>query len=90
MPPFYANALEACNNMNPIVNPNVQSSADLRSTPIRNSTLLTPHISGHTLVPDEAWTTLKVIYMENGHWKHIENINTDRCIIPSIRRLAAS
>lgn len=94
MPPFYANALEAC-HMNTIVNPNIQSIADLRRTPVRNSTLLTPHISGHTLVFDEAWATLNVFYagdllMENGHWKHIEVINRDRCAITTIHRLAAN
>jgi hypothetical protein len=76
--------------MNPIVNPNVQYFAELRRTPIRNSTLLTPHISGHTLVLDEAWTTLNVIYIENGHRKHIEDISRDHCTIPPNRRLAAS
>jgi hypothetical protein len=60
MPPFYASALEAWHSMNTIVNPNIQSFADLKRTPIRNSTLLTPHISGHTLDFDEAWTTLNV------------------------------
>jgi hypothetical protein len=28
--------------------------------------------------------------VENGHWKHIEDISTDRCAIPTIRRLAAN
>jgi hypothetical protein len=79
--------------MNLIVNPNIQSVADLKHTPIRNSTLLTPHISGHTAVFDEAWTTLNVFYigdllMENGHWQHIEDINTDRFTIPTNRRHA--
>jgi hypothetical protein len=88
MPPFYANSPEAWHNMNPIVNPDVQSFAHLRRTPVRNSTHLTPHISGHTLLLDEAWPTLNVIYMENGHCKLIEYIKTDRCTIPSICRLA--
>jgi hypothetical protein len=79
--------------MKSIVNPNIQSVADLRRTPIWNSTLLTPHISGHTLVSDEAWNTLNMFYvgdlrMENGHWKHTEDFNTDHSTIPTIRRLA--
>jgi hypothetical protein len=44
---------------------------------INNSTLLTPHISGHTLISEEARTSLHVFYagdlMENGYWKHIEH-----------------
>jgi hypothetical protein len=34
MPPHYSNALEAWHNINPIVNPNIQSVADLRRAPI--------------------------------------------------------
>jgi hypothetical protein len=94
MPPFYANALEAWHSICTIVTPNIQSVADPERPPIWNSTLLTPHISGHTLVFDEAWTTLNVFYVgdlvENGHWNHIEHFNTDRCTIPTIRRLAAN
>jgi hypothetical protein len=45
---------------------------------INNSTLSTPHISGHTLISDEAGTSLCVFYvgalpMENGYWKRIEH-----------------
>jgi hypothetical protein len=81
--------------MNSIVIPNIQSVIDLRRTSTRNSTLLTPHISGHTLVFDEDFTTLSAFYagdvlIENGHWKHIEDFNTDRCTIPPIRRFAAN
>jgi hypothetical protein len=81
--------------MNPIVIPNTQSFADLRRTSLRNSTLLTPHISGHNLVFDEARTTLNMFFvgdllMENGHWKLVEDINTDHCTISTIRRLAAN
>jgi hypothetical protein len=94
MPPFYANALEACHSMNTIVNTIIKSVADLRRTPIRNSTFTTPHISGQTLVSDEAWTTLNVSYvgdlMESGHWKHIEDFNPNRCTIPTICRLATN
>jgi hypothetical protein len=89
-PPFCANALEAWHNLNPVFNPNIQSSADLRRNPIQNSTLLTSHISSHSLVFGEAWTTLNMVYVENGHWKHIKYINTERCIIPTVRRLAAN
>lgn len=95
MPHFYANALEAWHIMNPIVNPNIQSAAHLRRTPVRTSSLLTPNICGHTLVSEEAWTTLHVFYvgdllMENGHCKLTEDINIDRCTIPGIGRLAAN
>jgi hypothetical protein len=81
--------------MNPIVIPNIQSVVDLRLTPIRNSTLLIPPISGHTLVFDEDFTILSVFYagdllIEDGHWKHIEDVNTDRCTIPPICRFAAN
>jgi hypothetical protein len=80
--------------MNTIVNPNIHSVADLRCTPIRNSTLLTPYISGHTLVFDEAWAILNVFYagdlIQNGHWKHMEDFNTDRYTRPTIRSLAAN
>jgi hypothetical protein len=91
----YANALEAWHNMSHIVNPNTQSFADLRRTPIRNSTLLTPHISGHNLVFDEAWTTLNMFFvgnllMENCHWMLIEDINTHHSTISTIRRLVAN
>jgi hypothetical protein len=93
MPPYYANALEAWHNINPLVNPNIQSVADQRRAPIQKSTLLTPHISDHTLEFHETWTTLNVFYvgyllMENGHWKHIHGIDTERCTIPTISSLA--
>jgi hypothetical protein len=65
MPPVYASALEAWHSMNTVINPSIQSFADLRRTPIQNSTLLTPHISGHALVFDEAWTTLNVFYVRD-------------------------
>jgi hypothetical protein len=28
------------------------------------------------------------LLMDNGHWKNIQGINTDRCTPPTIRRLA--
>jgi hypothetical protein len=87
-------ALEAWHSMNTTVNPNIQFVADLRRSPIRKSSPLTPHISGHTLFFGEAWSTLNVFYVgnliENGHWKHIEDFNPDRCTTPTIRRLAAN
>jgi hypothetical protein len=95
MPPFYADALEGRHSMNTIVNLKIQSVADLRDSPIWNSRLLTPHISGHTLVSEGAWTTLNVfcvgdLLKENCHWKDTEDFNTDRGTIPTFRRLAAN
>jgi hypothetical protein len=95
MTPFYASALEAWYNMNPIDNPNLQSFEDLRRTPIRNSTLLTLHISGHTLVFDEAWSAQNIHYIgkllvENGQWKKLKDINTTQCTQPTIRRLTTN
>jgi hypothetical protein len=92
MTPFYASALQAWHRMEPIVNPNLQFLEDLRCTSIRNSTLLTPHISGHTLRFDEAWSAINIHYvgellMENGKWKEMEDINTSQCTQTTIRRL---
>jgi hypothetical protein len=95
MTPFYASALEAWYNMKPIVNSDLQYLEDLRRTPLRNSTLLTPHISGHTLGFDEAWSTLNIYYvgellMVNGRWKELKDINTTQCTKPTFRRLTAN
>ena len=93
MSPFYANALAAWHEINPKVN--IQDTAELRSIPIRNSTLLKPHISGHNLDMDKAWSTINVLYIgqlikENGQWKQITDFNTDQCTQPTIRRLEAN
>jgi hypothetical protein len=95
MTPFYASSLEAWYKMKPIVNPDLEFLEDLRRTPIRNSTLLTPHISGHTLVFNEAWSALNMHYigellMESGRWKELKDINTTQCTQPTIRRLTAN
>jgi hypothetical protein len=95
MIPFHASALQAWRNVNHIVNTNLQSLEDLRRITIRNYALLTPHISGHKLVFDEAWSALTIFYigdllMENGHWKKLKDINTTQCTQPTIRRLAAN
>lgn len=92
--PFYASTLEAWHNMKPTVNLNVQSLEDLRRIPMWNSILLTPHISGHKLRFDEAWSALNIIYigeliMENGHWKKLKDISITQCTQLTIRRLAA-
>jgi exonuclease III len=95
MPLFYASTLEAWHKMKPIVNPNIQSLAEVRRIPLNNSTLLHPHISGQDLVLDKVWSTLNVWYIgdlltENGRWKHIEEINTSHLSRPTIRRLTAN
>jgi hypothetical protein len=62
MPHFCANVLEVWHCMNPTVNPNIQSVADLRRTPIRNST--PPPDSTHLWQLHgfgKAWTILYVI-----------------------------
>jgi exonuclease III len=92
MQPFYANALAAWNNIHPIQNPNLQSFHDIHRTPIQNSTLLTPHISGRELHFDCAWSTLNISYVgelltANGQWKSIDAFNTELCTQPTIRRL---
>jgi hypothetical protein len=79
MTPFYASALETWHNMKPIVNPNLQSLEHSRCSPMWNSTLLTPHISGHKLVFDEAWSALNIIYI---HWKNILILNMIKIKIP--------
>jgi exonuclease III len=95
MPPFYASAFKAWHTMTPIQNPNLQSYDDLRSTPIQESTLLTPHISGHSLLFDKMWSTLNIHYLgdllkDNGDWKKIEHISKEQCSQPTIRRLATN
>ncbi|PNF28681.1 hypothetical protein B7P43_G07886 [Cryptotermes secundus] len=81
--------------MNPIQNPNLQSYDNLRSTPIQDSTLLNPHISGHTLNFEMTWNRLSINYVgelikDNGEWIQIEDINTEGCTQPTIRRLKAN
>jgi hypothetical protein len=95
MPPFYASVLKAWHTMNPIQNPNLQSYDNLRRTPIQDSSLLTPHISGHRLLFDKTWNTLNIHYIgdllrDNGEWKRIEQINTEKCTQPTIRRLTTN
>jgi hypothetical protein len=95
MPPFYATALEAWYNMAPIVNPNIQSIEALRGIPLWNSSLLTPHISGNTLIFDNSWKTLNCAYvgdllLEDGQWKNIHEFDKTHCTKPTIRRLTAN
>jgi hypothetical protein len=64
---------------------------NLRRTPIWNSTLLTPHNTGHTLISDEACNSLHCFYvgdvrMEDGHWQHKQDVNKHCCTITNIRR----
>jgi hypothetical protein len=71
MSPLYADTLETWDSTNPKFNLNNQSAANLRRTPLRNSTLLTPDVSWHALVLEYACTLLHVYYLgdlllENG------------------------
>jgi hypothetical protein len=95
MQPFYASALQAWHNINPIQNPNLQSYDDLRNTPIQDSTLLNPHISSHSLTFDKMWSTINYHYIgdllqNDGEWKKIEHINKEPYTQPTIRRLATN
>jgi hypothetical protein len=78
--------------MTPIQNPNLQSYDNLR--PIQDSTLLTPHISGHSLIFDKMWNTLNIHYLgdlkDNNDWKEMGHISTERCTQPTIHRLTTN
>jgi hypothetical protein len=54
-----------------------------------------PHISGHTLHFDKMWNTINIHYIgdllrDNGNWNRIEQISTERCTQPTIRRLTTN
>jgi hypothetical protein len=53
------------------------------------------HISGHSLIFDKMWSTLNIYYLgdllkDNGDWKEMGHISTERCTQPTIRRLTTN
>jgi exonuclease III len=93
LPPFYASAFQAWHTLAPRQNPHIQSYNNLRSTPIFKSTLLNPHISGNSLAFEEAWGKLHIYYIgdlldDTNNWKDIEQIHTEQCTRPTIRRMS--
>jgi hypothetical protein len=93
--PFYASSLEAWRKIRRIVNPNIQSLVELRHVPLHDSTLLTPHITGGTVLFEDAWKNFNLKYIgdlitENGHWKKLKDIDTTDCTPSTTRRLKAN